>query len=70
VVVPDIGIHHDALLSSIGHCHCISSKLRLAGKPMVMMMVSRPGLMLHYGTMVVLLVVMLLVLVVLMHCLL
>ena len=59
VVVP-VGIHHNALLTSIGHCHCISSKLRLAG-----VKVSRPGLMLNYGTMVV--VMLLLVSV---HCLL
>ena len=60
-VVPDVGIHHDALLTSIGHCHCISSKFRLAGANMVV--VIRPGLMLNYGTMVVLVVL-------LMHCLL
>ena len=66
VVVP-VGIHHDALLASIGHCHCISSKLRLvaAGVMMLVLVVSRPGLMLNYGTMVV--VMLLLVSV---HCLL
>ena len=66
VVVP-VGIHHDALLASIGHCHCISSKLRLVAAAGVMMLVvgvvvSRPGLMLNYGTMMVMLM--------LVHCLL
>ena len=63
VVVP-VGIHHDALLASIGHCHCISSKLRLvaAGVMMLVVVVSRPGLMLNYGTMMVMLM--------LVHCLL
>ena len=64
VVVP-VGIHHDALLASIGHCHCISSKVRLVATGVMMLLVvvvSRPGLMLNYGTMMVMLM--------LVHCLL
>ena len=64
VVVP-VGIHHDALLASIGHCHCISSKVRLVAAGVMMLLVvvvSRPGLMLNYGTMMVMLM--------LVHCLL